>query len=58
MKQFFSQLWSGGMNKALVVLFGAVMTTLTTYYPADHWTPVAIAFITAVVGYLVPNAKQ
>lgn len=46
---------SGSASKFLVSVMGAVMTGLGTYYGGSKWEPIAVAAISAVLVYLVPN---
>jgi hypothetical protein len=48
---------SGTASKFVVSVLGAVATSLSTYYSADHWSTIVIAAITALSVYLVPNSK-
>lgn len=45
----------GSYSKFIVAVLGAAVTSLQTYYGTQHWVPVVIAVLTAVVVYLVPN---
>lgn len=47
----------GQYSKFIVALFGAVVTSLTTYYGGNppHWLSLVISAATAATVYLVPN---
>jgi hypothetical protein len=47
---------SGSLSKFLITLFGAAQTYLSLYYSSARWEPAAVALMTGVLVYLVPNA--
>ena len=49
---------SGGANKFVVSVLGAVGTSLTTYYGTTKWEPMVFAVLTALATYFVPNVTS
>lgn len=54
MRQFFN----GQANKFLVALLGWVSASLPIYYGTAKWEPVAIAGVSVLMTWLVPNVKS
>lgn len=48
-------MFTGGANKFLVAVIGAVGTSLTSYYGTRTWEPMVLAIVTAVGVYLTSN---
>lgn len=45
----------GKYSKAIVAVAGVATTALQTAFPGSHWAAVAIASISALLVYIVPN---
>jgi hypothetical protein len=48
-------LFNGTAAKFLVAVSGAISTALTVFYGTARWEPAALAGLSAVMVYLVPN---
>jgi hypothetical protein len=46
---------SGSYSKFIVAMAGIIATYINQYYATAHWATIALATLTAVVVYLVPN---
>lgn len=51
-------LLKGQANKFIVTVLGAVGEGLTVYYGGARWEPLAVAAITALATYVVPNLAK
>lgn len=47
--------WFTKYNKFFIALFGAIITTLTVYFPTQDWVTLLITFVTALGVYATPN---
>lgn len=45
----------GAYAKGVVMVAGAIITSLAPFYGSQHWFPAVTTGITAVAGILVPN---
>lgn len=48
----------GNASKFLVAVLGNAAASLEVYFGSAHWVPVAVAALTTLGVYLVPNANQ
>jgi hypothetical protein len=46
---------TGSYSKFIVTIYGVIATYINTYYASAHWATLAIAGLTALSVYLVPN---
>jgi hypothetical protein len=46
---------TGSYSKFIVAISGIIATYIDQYYATAHWASIAIAAMTAVVVFLVPN---
>lgn len=56
MKKFID--WAKQYNKLWIALLGAIVTTLTVYFPSEQWVTMLVTFLTALGVYSVPNIKK
>jgi hypothetical protein len=50
--------FNGRASKALVAVFTAAASALTTYFGTARWEPAALAVLGAVMVWLVPNSPK
>lgn len=53
MKNFIN--WTKQYNKLWIALLGAILTTLTVYFPSEQWVTLIVTFLTAAGVYAAPN---
>lgn len=50
--------WFTKYNKLWVALLGAIVTTLTVYFPSSQWITLIVTFLTAAGVYAAPNRVE
>ena len=50
-------IWAAQYNKLWIALIGAIITTLTVYFPTEQWVTILVTFLVAVGVYTAPNKQ-
>ena len=53
--KFFT--WAAQYSKFWIALLGAVLTTLTVYFPTNEYVTLIVTLLTALGVYVTPNKK-